>query len=128
MNEHFSIRSAKNKLKEMPDRMITDVLLDQEIFAGVGNIIKNEVLYRTRIHPLSLTGKIPPKKMTELCKDVVVYSFLFLEWRKRFQLAKHWEVYKKKTCKRDGSLIKKGYLGEGKRRDFYCDACQVIYN
>ncbi|HRO68823.1 MAG TPA: hypothetical protein PK951_00545 [Chitinophagaceae bacterium] len=42
--------------------MVCDALLDQEIFSGVGNIIKNEVLYRIRVHPESLIGDIPLKK------------------------------------------------------------------
>ena len=31
--------------------MVCDALLDQTVFAGVGNIIKNEVLFRTGVHP-----------------------------------------------------------------------------
>ncbi|MEO8583387.1 MAG: DNA-formamidopyrimidine glycosylase family protein [Flavitalea sp.] len=127
MNENWSATSAKKKMKKMPERMIVDILLDQEIFAGVGNIIKNEVLYRTKIHPTSLGGDIPPKKITELCKEVIIYTFQFLEWKKISQLAKYWEVYTKKKCKRDGSVIKKGYLGKGQRRTYFCDACQVVY-
>ena len=33
--------------RAFPDAEIADVLLDQAIFGGVGNIIKNEVLFRT---------------------------------------------------------------------------------
>jgi formamidopyrimidine-DNA glycosylase len=33
----------------MPDELIWDALLDQNVFAGVGNIIKNEVLFRLRV-------------------------------------------------------------------------------
>jgi hypothetical protein len=36
------------------------------IFAGVGNIIKNEVLFRIRVHPLSTVGALPPAKLREL--------------------------------------------------------------
>ncbi|MER3465444.1 MAG: endonuclease, partial [Chitinophagaceae bacterium] len=39
--------------------MVNDALLDQEIFSGVGNIIKNEVLYRIEVHPLSTIGALP---------------------------------------------------------------------
>ena len=34
------------------NRPIADLLLDQTMFAGVGNIYRNEVLFRQRIHPL----------------------------------------------------------------------------
>jgi len=59
-----------------------DALLDQHIFSGSGNIIKNEVLFRTRIHPLSLVSKLPTKKLTELIKETHNYAFDFLEWKK----------------------------------------------
>ena len=36
-----------------------DVLIDQHIFAGVGNIIKNEALFRAAVRPLSVVSKIP---------------------------------------------------------------------
>lgn len=41
-------KKAKAKLKATPDELICDALLEQDIFAGVGNIIKNEILYRVR--------------------------------------------------------------------------------
>ena len=36
-----------------------DALLDQDVFAGAGNIIKNEVLHRIRVHPESPVGRLP---------------------------------------------------------------------
>ncbi|HSP60056.1 MAG TPA: zinc finger domain-containing protein, partial [Ornithinimicrobium sp.] len=34
------------------DRSIGDLLMDQEVLAGVGNVYRAEVLFRQRIHPL----------------------------------------------------------------------------
>ena len=62
MNDKWSAAKAKKKLKEQPHTMICDALLDQHIFAGVGNIIKNEVCYRIKIHPESSIGALLPKK------------------------------------------------------------------
>lgn len=42
---------ARRKLRAAPSMLAADALLDQSIFAGVGNIIKNEVLHRIRVHP-----------------------------------------------------------------------------
>ena len=42
---------AQRKMKKFSDEDIGDVLLDQDIFGGVGNIIKNEILSLARIHP-----------------------------------------------------------------------------
>ena len=69
MNEEWDPKSAVKKLALIPNQMICDALLDQNIFSGVGNIIKNEVLYRTYTHPESLTGKIPAEKLSQIIKE-----------------------------------------------------------
>jgi len=75
MNYQWSKKNAKSKLKTIPDKLICDVLLEQDIFAGVGNIIKNEILYRVRVHPESRTGKMPTAKLNTLIDETLIYSF-----------------------------------------------------
>jgi endonuclease VIII len=128
MNDEWDVKGAKKKLKEEPNMLVCDALLDQSIFAGVGNIIKNEVLYRIKVHPETLVGKLPLKKLNELIKEARNYSFDFLEWKKQYVLRKHWLAHTKKTCSRDGSPIVKKYLGKTNRRTFFCETCQVNYN
>jgi endonuclease-8 len=128
MNENWSASKARKKLKAAPETLVCDALLDQNIFAGIGNIIKNEVLFRIRVHPKSDIGSLPPKKLNELIKEARQYSFDFFEWKKQFVLKKHWLVHTKKTCSRDGSKIIKEYLGRTRRRTFYCNSCQVLYS
>lgn len=127
LNEHWNARKAGQKLKEDPSRNVCDVLLDQNIFSGVGNIIKNEVLFRTRIHPKSAIGKLPPKQKSALIREARKYSFDFLKWKRDYILKKHWLIYTKKICPRDHIPVKREYLGKGKRRTFFCDECQVLY-
>ena len=107
--------------------MATDALLDQNIFSGVGNIIKNEVLYRIKVHPGSLIGALPPRKLTEMINEAVVYSYEFLAWKREYVLKKNWKVHTKKTCPRDGTKIQKEYLGKTNRRTFFCPSCQHLY-
>lgn len=127
LSDEWSPRKAGRKLRAIPDTLVTDALLDQHIFAGVGNIIKNEVLYRIRIHPKSRVGDLPPRKLSELVKQARQYSFDFLEWKKEYTLRKHWLAHTKKTCIRDGDRIVKEYLGKTNRRTFFCNTCQVFY-
>lgn len=127
MNEHWDAKAARKKLKAIPDTLICDALLDQQIFAGVGNIIKNEVLWRLRIHPESRTGNIPTAKITALLKEAVKYSFEFLDWKKQGVLKKHWQAHTKKTCPRCDIPFVKKYTGKTKRRSFFCTNCQVQY-
>ena len=128
MNDQWDPARARKKLKAHPDMLVADALLDQSIFAGVGNIIKNEVLFRIRVHPESTVGDLPPRKLTELIKEARRYSFEFLEWKKAFVLRKHWLAHTKKICPRcQIPFVKKQHLGKAKRRAFYCENCQILY-
>lgn len=127
MNKKFSPAKVKKKLAAIPKTIAADALLDQTIFAGVGNIIKNEVLFRIKVHPKSKIGNIPPAKINSMIKEAVKYSFQFLEWKKEGTLKKHWLVHTKTKCPRDGNKLKKQYLGKTARRTFYCTKCQELY-
>ena len=63
LSDSWNAKKAGKKLKSKPGSMVCDALLDQQIFSGVGNIIKNEVLFRVDIQPESLLKNIPPKEM-----------------------------------------------------------------
>jgi endonuclease VIII len=127
LSDSWSPRKAGLKLNKIPDKNVCDVLLDQEIFAGVGNIIKNEVLFRIRVHPESLVGKLPPKIKSALIREARKYSFDFLKWKREYVLKKHWLIYTKKTCPRDHLPVIRKHLGETKRRTFFCEKCQILY-
>ncbi|HYF69851.1 MAG TPA: endonuclease [Ohtaekwangia sp.] len=128
MSDAWDPTKARKKLKQLPHLNVGDALLDQTIFAGVGNIIKTEVLYRIKVHPDSNIGNLPPRKLGELIKEARLYSFDFLHWKKEFILRKHWLAYKKKICRRCNVAIQLKYTGITKRRSFYCEQCQVLYN
>ena len=93
----------------------------------VGNIIKNEVLYRIKLHPENRIRHLPPAKLSALVKEARNYSFDFLEWKKEFTLKKHWLAHTKKSCMRCGLQIIKKYCGKTRRRTFFCIGCQVKY-
>ncbi|MBI3883184.1 MAG: endonuclease [Sphingobacteriales bacterium] len=127
MNDAWDASNALKKLKLLPNVLICDALLNQEIFAGVGNIIKNEVLYIAKVHPESVVGAIPLKQLRLIIKEARDYSFDFLKWKKAFVLAKHWKVHTKKTCHRCTLPLIKKYPGKTKRRAYFCNNCQVLY-
>ena len=104
-----------------------DVLLDQKIFSGVGNIIRNEALFRARIHPASIIGDMPDKKLHELIDETIQYTFDFLKWKKKGVLREHFEAYEQDICPRDHIPYQKGDLGKTKRHTYYCDVCEQLY-
>jgi endonuclease-8 len=127
MNKNWSPEKAKESLDKIPNQMICDAVLDQNIFSGVGNIIKNEVLYRCYIHPESMVGKIPDDKLKEIIDECSIYSFQFLEWKKKFELKSHWLAHTKSLCRRCDLPLQKKYTGVKKRRSFFCINCQNLY-
>lgn len=127
MNDAWDPKKAKLKIKEIPRSMICDTLLNQNIFAGVGNIIKNEVLYRVGVHPESRNGKISGIKINQLIKEARNYSFEFLEWKKQFVLRKHWLAHTKKICAKCGGPITRKHTGVNPRRSFFCIRDQRLY-
>ena len=127
LNDEWNPIKAKEKLLEVPNELICDALLEQNIFSGVGNIIKNEVLYRVGVHPQSTVEKIPEIKIDELIVEARNYSFQFLDWKRNYELKKHWLAYNKKMCLRCNLPIIRKHTGVKNRRSFFCTNCQLLY-
>lgn len=127
MNDLWNKKKAEIKLKSSPNTLICDALLDQDIFAGVGNIIKNEILYRVEVHPESSVDKIPLPRIKKLIAEARNYSFEFLEWKRNYELKKHWLAHTKTICIRCGGPITRKHTGIRRRRSFFCNNCQVLY-
>ncbi len=101
------------------------MLMDQKIFTGVGNILRNESLYRAGIHPLSITGKIPAAIITRLIKETAKYAQLFyheLETNKAHAFA----VYRQEYAA-DGSAVTMMILPKSKRKIFFSEHKQKLY-
>jgi endonuclease-8 len=127
MADEWNAASALKKIRALETAQVCDVLLDQQIFSGSGNIIKNEVLFRIAVHPESVVGAMPLKKLKELVKETRNYSFDFLKWKKENVLKKHWLIYKKSMCPRCGIPVQVEHLGKGKRLTCFCNNCQELY-
>lgn len=128
MSDTWDPRKAGAKLKSIPGDFVCDALLQQDIFSGVGNIIKNEVLYRIRVHPESRVGKMPSTKLKSLIVEARNYSFDFLEWKRIYELRKHWLAHTKKTCMRCNLPFVRKQTGVKNRRSFFCINCQRLYS
>jgi endonuclease-8 len=124
LSETWNPRAALRKVRRHPDAEIADVLLDQNIFAGVGNIIKNEVLYRTRTSPFTRVGALSPRRLRAIVADARVFSFRFLELRRVFALKRNLEMYGRSVCARCGGKVNRQVHGTRERRSFFCRRCQ----
>ena len=124
MSTEWDSDKALKKVKNYPEDEIADVLLDQTIFSGVGNIIKNEVLFLIKIKPTTLIKDIPNSLLKKIIKTTQKFSFQFYEWRKQFILKKNCKIYRKSTCPLCMGKLCRKKTGKRKRISFFCLNCQ----
>lgn len=117
-------------------RRIRDLLLDQQIVAGVGNIYANEVLGRVGVRPTARAAKLTRRKIEriaeaipELLEEAIRWcGTSFSDYRdaddKFGEFQNRLRVYDRegKKCRRCRHLIKR--IAIGNRSAFYCPSCQ----
>ncbi|MGE5541126.1 MAG: endonuclease [Bacillota bacterium] len=113
-------------LAKQGDEEVADVLLDQDIFAGVGNIIKNEVLSIVRQNPRTKIGALTKKQREELVDTTRAFSKQFLAWRRKFVLRKNLKVHGRGTCPYCGGKLTKEKTGRRGRWSYWCPTDQPL--
>nr|XP_013797439.1 PREDICTED: endonuclease 8-like 2 [Apteryx mantelli mantelli]XP_013797440.1 PREDICTED: endonuclease 8-like 2 [Apteryx mantelli mantelli] len=100
-------------------------LLDQRYFSGLGNIIKNEILYLAKIHPLTQGSLLALSDLERLLDYAIQFSSDWLQ-SKLHGKGLHPQIYRKEQCPL-GHTVMKGTLGplHGlKRLTWWCPQCQ----
>ncbi|SRR5579883_130837 len=126
MSRKWDAKYVRSLVRKQPNSYLADVLLDQNLFAGVGNIIKNEVLFRLKFNPLLRVKDLKPKQIAALVDEAHNYSHQFYRWKKRYVLKKHYRIYHKGTCPVCGSKLRAEKLGKRDRYTFWCPVCQAM--
>jgi len=127
---------AWRKLKERK-RAIGDILLDQRVISGVGNIFRNEALYLTGIHPLRSARRLTRPEwdalwdtITALMRRALARGRIVTVDRRQKPHPRAADeprdafyVYQREVCRRCGSGIREFPLSG--RRMFACESCQT---
>ncbi|CAG5988973.1 unnamed protein product [Menidia menidia] len=121
----FSFSRAVDAVKSQSSRMLCDVLLDQAVMPGVGNIIKNEALFDSGLHPAVKVRQLTDAQIHHLVKMTRDFTLLFYKCRKYGSaLHKHYKVYKRPQCGQCSSAITACRLGDNGRMTYFCERCQ----
>ncbi|NXC48765.1 NEIL3 Endonuclease, partial [Penelope pileata] len=121
----FSFLRAESEIKQQKTRMLCDVLLDQAVLPGVGNIIKNEALFDSGLHPAVKVCQLSDEHIHHLVKMTRDFTLLFYKCRKTGSpLYKHYKVYRCRTCGQCNEKITVCRLGENNRMTYFCSRCQ----
>ncbi|EHB16156.1 Endonuclease VIII-like 3 [Heterocephalus glaber] len=121
----FSFLRAESEVKKQKGRMLCDVLLDQKVLPGVGNIIKNEALFDSGLHPAVKIFQLTDEQTHHLVKMIRDFSILFYRCCKTGSaISKHYKVYKRPNCGQCHCKIIVCRLGENNRMTYFCSHCQ----
>lgn len=71
LEKSFTLKVMTEQLMKRPNRPIKEVLLDQSIISGIGNIYSDEMLWLSGIHPLRKVSDISPSEMKKLFPALV---------------------------------------------------------
>lgn len=119
----------KNRLRKMileeRERKIGDLLLDQHIFNGIGNILRNEILFRAMINPERKVKELSDEEIERLMENTRYLCKKFLELKLKGRGIKPiLLIYNQKICKRCGGNIIFYRQEPNNRKTFYCPSCQ----
>lgn len=126
LSTQFDKAYVKGLIKTKAKKIIADILMDQDIFTGSGNIIRNEALYRAGIHPMSMAGKIPATKLDKLLSETVKYARIFYDHLRKKGKHDLFEVYRRDHAA-DGSEVTMKVLPKTKRKIFFSRHHQLLY-
>ena len=112
---------------------IKNLLLNQRIISGLGNIYANEILYRARISPLKKGNKLSLKKLKTIVeqtkivlKEAIKHNGTTIsDYRsvenKTGEFQNLLKVYGKKTCECGTDILR---IKQAGRSTYYCLVCQ----
>ncbi len=115
-----------------PDDPLADVLLDQEVAAGIGNVYKSECLHAARLHPFLRLDQVDDERLAalfataaaQLNRNVLTPGrarattphggyFVYGRWRQ--------------PCLRCQTPIERAYRGAARRSTYWCPTCQPAH-
>jgi endonuclease-8 len=123
------------------DAEIGNVLLNQRVIAGIGNIFKSEILFAARVNPFRSIQTISDREFERIAemaqrymeanvvegksKGIVAYSGGRRTTGAMDLGARLW-VYRRhgQECRRCGAIIEMRRQGTGARSTYWCPSCQ----
>lgn len=121
------------KLRKFKNKPIGEILLDQSIFSGIGNIYKSEILYDLKINPEVITGDLSPNlwaQINESAHRILVLAYQmggssvvdFVADGKEGNAQDNHVIYMKHLCP-EGHTVKR--IEQAGRTTHFCPTCQT---
>ena len=135
------LRSASADIEECVDRMmgyeerdetISEVLHDQRIMVGVGNVYRCEILWACEIHPWAQIGTLKRaecRELVQLAHEMLQSNYVHPAHKSAEGVTHELAAYGRqgKACHRCGDLIRVAHHGEASRVLYWCPGCQTAH-
>jgi endonuclease-8 len=120
----FDIAEAMRRLRDpaQAQRPVAETLLDQRVLAGIGNEVRNEVLWEARVSPWIPTGDLDAPALRDLIDRSASILRVGAETGRRPR-----RIYRRsgRPCPRCGTIIQVARQGRDlPRLTFWCPTCQ----
>jgi endonuclease-8 len=112
---------CKRAAEESPDVPIGDLLLDQRVIAGIGNIWRCETLFACGIHPATPHVKTPVDELVRAASRMMqAHARLGVVYRPK--------IYNRasRPCVRCGTKVEASRMGRHARTAYWCPRCQPL--
>lgn len=140
--DEFDEEEAFRRMRAADASMAMDVLLDQTVMAGAGNVFKSEILFLHGIHPETAVRTIDDQTLIRLLRvsrellranvtDATTGTATWSGGRRTTRSGNREEalwVYGRggKPCRRCGTPIAWGRKGKDARSTYWCPVCQPV--
>ena len=141
----LGLTALQQRAATHPEDEIANVLLNQRVIAGLGNVYKSEVAFAARVHPFRQMSTITPDEMLQMADvsqrylranvidgssttggdAIVTYTGMRRTTGASNEKNRLW-VYGRRgqECRRCGALVEMRKQGPGARSTYWCPACQ----
>lgn len=140
LSEDFDEGEAVARIRAQGDKAIADVLLNQSVLAGIGNVYKSETLFACGVSPFARAGALQEQAIVSLVRTarrflqanvstglatMTTYTG-FRKTTRRDDPAERLWVYGRanRPCRRCGTSISVRAQGPDARLTYWCSGCQ----
>lgn len=138
LSDAFDADEARRRLgaPQHAEREVGDLIMDQTVISGIGNILKSEILFQAGIHPQRLPATVTDaewQRFIAIARDLMRRSYelgafngAFLPDGVEVESGRYGYVYRRRTypCLRCATPIRMVRQGERQRMTYYCPTCQ----
>ncbi|MCP6718399.1 MAG: DNA-formamidopyrimidine glycosylase [Patescibacteria group bacterium] len=138
LGKSFTFKKFKKALSKKKRGKIKQILMDQNIIVGIGNIYSDEILWQVKIHPFQDISGIKEQELKKIytatknilkkavkLKGTSISDFRLVDGSKGYYQSKR-KVYRKtgEKCARCKTIIKREKMAN--RSAHFCPQCQKI--